>query len=1196
MKLMQFKRFLSTGLLLLFIGLTSRSAAIENGSFEDGSPGGIPKGWEYRVGNARSECYLIDNIATEGRQALFLKNASPWKPGVYSCVLQQVPLRPNLRYRLSCKLKGENVNNFGFAIGDRWRIRFYPKVAENWKRHEFEFTLPPEDVKNGKAPFLILSEGITDGVWVDEVRIQPVGGTAIAPEQFQQERLLTAKPLNIPLESVVETGIPAGFATVELPAGGRFYTGKSPIAPDRFRGKIALARDSQGIIILADVVKQNVKGGTGNSMWNFDSLQISLSPESSFAGKYESGDLEIGFSPTSEGVVSYCWTLNRELTRDEVDLHGGITPDGYRIAARLKWNLFPNPDFRNADSFTFNAIFNINFDGIREVAFLQRGIHDSKDMTLNTLVLFEREKPTGFFKAGLRRSPTELTGTLFLTGIEQTGNWEAVAELKDSRGEKFSLPFPEMPPVRRDEIVTREVRLPLAKIAEGAFELSFSLPGRRISGGSAEKIDLPGRQRPELAALRKRFETARSTARENSRDPVQHIRAAVIERQLALHERYLEQKQSPEQLEHYLELGERVIPELAQTVADYESAAAGAGFVPPASEYRNSPVREYRAGLPVVSTVTAGKEELRPMFFAGYGHFDDVIRDIPYFPAIGANLIQFETGPRYFLKKRGENGSFSADPGEFYNRIEPALKAACANHVKVALLLSPHYHPEWWLEDHPELKRGNGLTHYEVNAPESREMLSAYLDCLLPLLRDTPYRNGLHSIVLANEPNYSGAIWSNPMTRKLFREWCEERYGEIAGFNRISGRNFRNFEELAGTDPAENPAVRYEFEQFRRCSFADFHRFLAEKVKQYMPDMPVHVKIMVGATWLPMGVDFAVDPELFAEFSDYNGNDAGMTWKSDHWISAWSSIALSHDLQYSLRPMRIMNTENHIIRDGETQIIPEEHIYTSVFEQFLQGAAGIVTWVWLENTFERDRDAALRGSIYHRPSNIVAHARALLDANRLEEPITAFVQAKPRVGILYSPSSLIQNSANWSRTLKETYTELCFTGHKIGFISEKQLEAGNFGELRVIIATDATHISQGAAERLREFAVRGGKLFATGTPPQFDSYGNPLTKRPAFVLVPAGKEWKALLDESSPLPFQLRVDGPDRDGLFFRAVPDRDGWLVNVVNYNREPRRITLSGDGEFYDLMAERPLESTGELAPLAPMFFRFHSDSISE
>ena len=126
--------------------------------------------------------------------------------------------------------------------------------------------------------------------------------------------------------------------------------------------------------------------------------------------------------------------------------------------------------------------------------------------------------------------------------------------------------------------------------------------------------------------------------------------------------------------------------------------------------------------------------------------------------------------------------------------------------------------------------------------------------------------------------------------------------------------------------------------------------------------------------------------------------------------------------------------------------------------------------------------------------------------------------------------------------------------------------------------------------------MRGGKLFATGTPPQFDSYGNPLTKRPAFVLVPAGKEWKALLDESSPLPFQLRVDGPDRDGLFFRAVPDRDGWLVNVVNYNREPRRITLSGDGEFYDLMAERPLESTGELAPLAPMFFRFHSDSISE
>ncbi|MBS1368628.1 MAG: hypothetical protein HPZ91_01615 [Lentisphaeria bacterium] len=1162
---------------------------IVNGSFEEGAPGGLPDGWTHQPGNARSAIYLIDNIATEGRQALFIKNASQWKPGVYSSVFQSIPLKPNLRYRLSCSIKGENVKKLGFVIGDRWKIRFYPKVTENWKKHEFEFTLAPEDVKGGKAQFRILTEGLTDGAWIDEVRIQPVGGSVLTPADFQTERVLTAKRLTVPLESL--TGIPEGFATVTLPAGEKFYTGKPMVSPDKFRGKIALAYDDEGIIVLADVAKRNVTGGGGNSMWCFDSVQIRINPESSFEGKHEPNDLEIGFSPAPAGVAAYSWTLKRQPTRDEVDLSGGVTPEGYRIAARLKWSLFDNPEFRNADSFSFNAIFNINFNGIREVAFLQRGIHDSKNKTQSVLVLFERERPTGFFKAVSRRNPAELAGTLFLTGPEQRESWTASAELTDKRGGKTVHPLADMPPVRRGEIVSRELRLPLLRVAEGEYGVAFAVPGGRISGGEAEKIDLLNKQLPELASLRKRFDAGRETvSRKGVSHPMLTVWSSVIERQLALQQRYLTQEQAPEKLEYYLALGERVNPELARTVADFEAAADS--FVPlPAPEYRTGPIRGYRDGMPLVPAVTDGKEELRPMFFAGYGHFTDAIRDIPYFRKVGANLVQFETGPRHFLRKPGKNGAFIADPGEFRNRIEPALKAACENNVKISLLLSPHYHPGWWLDGHPELKRGNGLTHYEVNAPESRRMLNAYLDCLLPLLRDTPYRDGLHSIVLTNEPNYAGAIWSNPMTREFFQAWCEKKYGDISGFNRASGGKFGSFTELAGTDPAGNPAVNYEFEQFRRHTFADFHRFLAEKVKHCLPDMPVHVKIMIGTTYLPMGVDFAVDPELFAEFSDYNGNDAGMTWKFDRWVSAWSAINLSHDLQYSLRPMRIMNTENHIIRDGEERVIPPEHVYTAVFEQFLQGVGGIVTWVWVENTFERNRDAALRGSIHHRPSNIVAHAQALYDANRLAGPITVFVQAKPQIGILYSPSSLIQNSANWSASLTATHAALCFTGHKIGFISEKQLENGEFGEYRAIIATDATHVTQKAAEGLKQFAARGGKLFAAGRSPAFDSYGRPLPQMPAFASVKELKAWKKQLDAISPLPVTLRAEGGDTDGIFFRMVPDHDGsWLVNIVNYNREPRRITLSGGGTFRDLLAEKPFEPSPELAPLKPLFLRYY------
>ena len=858
-------------------GTVFGAALVTNGSFEDGAPGGIPTGWTHQPGNARSEIYLIDNIATDGRQALFIKNASPWKPNTYSSVSQQLPLKPNVRYRLSCSIKGEGVRRLVFVLGDRWQIRFSPKVTEGWKKHEFEFTLQPQDIRAGTAMLRILTEDVTEGAWIDQVDIQPVGGAALAPSEFQPELLLTAKRLTTPLNSL--KGIPAGLATVTLPADRNSYTGKTLPSPDQFRAELALAYDDKGVIFLAEVRKKDVRGGSGANMWSFDSIQIGVSPECSFSEKREPGDLEIGFSPLPTGVADYCWTLNRSLNSKEVELRGGPTATGYFIAARLNWELFRNSGFRDADAFSFNAIVNINTDGIREVAFLQPGIHDGKSKKRNTLVLFERERPTGFFRAVSRRSPTELTGSVYLTGLEMPENWELPVELTDGRGEKTAVPLSNMPAVKRDMIVVRDVRLPLTRMAEGAFGISFPVGGSRISGGTAEKVDLFARQQAELKALRERFFRANAAVKESGLEhPYLAMYNAVIGRLLAKQESYLNRDQSPEAREYYLTLGERVDRDLSLAQDEFDALIA-----------------KLRSGEKVPFTM-----EANPVFFAGYGHFDDVIRDIPFMQKVGANLIQFETGPSKFLKE-GKNGEFIADPAEFRNRIEPALKAAQENHVKIALLLSPHYHPRWWLEAHPKLKRGNGLTHYEVNAPEARRMLNAYLDCLLPLLRDSRYRDALHSIVTTNEPNYAGANWSNPMTRAFFREWCEKRYGTIGAFNAATGRKFKSFAELADTDPAGDPAVNYAFEIFRRTSFADFHRFLADKVKQYLPDMPVSSKIMIGTTWLPMGVNFAVDPELFAEISDFNGNDAGMVYKADRWISAWRAINLSHDLQYSLQ-------------------------------------------------------------------------------------------------------------------------------------------------------------------------------------------------------------------------------------------------------------------------------------------------------
>jgi len=296
-------------------------------------------------------------------------------------------------------------------------------------------------------------------------------------------------------------------------------------------------------------------------------------------------------------------------------------------------------------------------------------------------------------------------------------------------------------------------------------------------------------------------------------------------------------------------------------------------------------------------------------------------------------------------------------------------------------------------------------------------------------------------------------------------------------------------------------------------------------------------------------------------------------------------------LQSSLRPLPILNAENHIIRDGEEKLIPSDHIYTSVFEQFLQGAGGIVTWVWVENTFERNYDAGLRGCIYHRPTDIIAQARAVNDANRLAEPISAYVKAEPEVALLYSPSSLIQNAESWSASLIDTYTRLCFTGHKIGFISEKQLAKGEFGKLKAIILTNATHLPTDAAEALARFAEHGGAIFAVGDAPKYNSFGGNLpVKLPVDAVgVPDWKEWQDRLDRLSPLPVSLETEGGN-EGIFFRTVSAQDGsWLVHLVNYNFEPRKIRLEGAGEWFDLIREREFQPEFELAPLKPQLLRF-------
>ncbi|MPM69253.1 hypothetical protein SDC9_116197 [bioreactor metagenome] len=476
-------------------------------------------------------------------------------------------------------------------------------------------------------------------------------------------------------------------------------------------------------------------------------------------------------------------------------------------------------------------------------------------------------------------------------------------------------------------------------------------------------------------------------------------------------------------------------------------------------------------------------------------------------------------------------------------------------------------------------------------------MVHEYIAALFGKLKSSPYAGALHSICLSNEPVYTGCRPDAPFSRQEFGKYLEKKYGSVANFNRAAGTNFADANAVLDAVSKSDPAAKYEFYSFSREAFADWHRFLAGEVKKAYPGMPVHTKIMVFSS--PFEPNAGVDPELMSDFSDYNGND-NYFYRRGRWVADWNVTALTHEMQVSAKPVSIANTENHIIPDRETRPVSNDHIYTANFQQFVTGASTLATWVWadIDYGFVKKRTGHdFLGNIYLRPGNIAAHTLSGLDGIRLAPELRKFMDYEPEVAILYSPTAAVLNAGNYRAEIDALYTALCFTGYRPRFLSERQLEHGEFGKTRLLYVAGAKNVSRAARKGMAEFVKKGGRIAAAPKSLLEDEHGRPLP--PDFPTEPAAAFAPAALTAQiqktvAPLPVKLNVNHPEGvNGIFFRMVPDgKGGWLVNLVNYNVDSRKIRLEGDGKWFDLIRERGFQPEFELVPMKPQLLRFLPD----
>ncbi len=1176
-----------------------------NSSF-DGIPGQVPPGWAFRIsGNAKVTGVVDSASALSGKTAFKFTNLTPRSSNVYGVLTQIVRLQPGVDYVLKVRARGEG-QGITLAVGTKWdhRLSLQP-LTDEWRTYEMSFRLTKEEVaKDGSAPVVIISENVAPGVWIDDISVTPKTAPNLPAALWQKNRIYAVDRLPGSFDGI--KAIPAGLPVFHLPLTvENTVDGKIP-DPKNFSVELALGYDDAGLILLARVNDDAASPGTGGDMWQRDSVQIRIDRDAAFTGGATEADLEVGFSVDRDGAVrSWCWEAGQSplsggpLPVDAAQAHAFRTDGGYFLAARLDWNILGA--VKKSGKFGFTVVFNDSDSPThRAVYFLTPGLHDKKYANEYVQALLNTGEPRVMAKLPSAPSAQVLEGRLLLS--DAAGDSMLAAELTDSAGKKIACNIADIRGVKHGELILAPFSLALDGLAKGDYTVEFKLNGKSLGVSRAVKADLYEQQSESLAELCNRLDQLKKdfAAFYGDRPFSVYVSAplAVLDRHLPLLRKRLQSASGDGEKLFYAEQAAMTRQETVDMLdlldGNLKTLRDG-GKLPEVWQSKSGAITLDR-GWPVAKAVREdGREELRPVVFSGFGHFSDIDRDIAVFPQSAVNVVQVEIGPNSLFRNEGKDKEFEPDFSVVNSRILPLMEKAWKNNISIALLISPHYHPAWLLKKYPELASTSGFLKYEVNHPKAQEMVRAYIAALLGKLKESPYAGALHSICLSNEPVYTACRPDNPFSRQEFKRYMEKKYGSVAQFNKVAGSDFSSYDAMLDAVMKNDPAAKYEFYTFSREAFAGWHRILAEEVKKAFPGIPVHTKIMVFSS--PFEYVSGVDPELMSDFSDYNGND-NYFYRRGRWIADWNVTAMTHEMQLSAKPVSIANTENHIIPDGETRPVSNDHIYTANFQQFLTGASTLATWVWADYQYDfakKNPSHAFIGNIFLRPGNIAAHSLAGLDGMRLAPEIRKFMDYEPEVAILYSPTAAILNSGACRAEMDALYSALCFTGYRPRFLSERQLEQGEFGKTRLLYVTGAKNVSRAARKGMAEFVKRGGRIAVAPKSLQEDEYGKPLAAD--FATEPAASAAPAALTEQirrsgvAPLPVELKVAHAEgSNGIFFRMVPDGKGdWLVNLVNYNFDPRRVRLEGDGEWFDLIRECGFQPEFELAPLKPQLLRF-------
>ncbi len=1089
-----------------------------------------------------------------------LSSRTNFEPNVYGALVQKLDgLKPECKYELTVWIKGDSVSNCTIAVGPGWKLRkSLPEGTYDWRSVTFLFETPKDMA--GSFPLVFIVEGPTDGIWIDDISLM---------EDSQNQSISRF------YEATICNGIPQDLHYYPSP----YRTGSPGVVPvlsfrsedNSFGADSRITWDEKYIHFNVDVIDPSAGNVLlGDEMWRGDSIQLHVQVD-------DAVPVELNFALQANGEVS-AFTWDASIDLEQIKKIGRRSSSGYSLGISLPWREFAVPAGKLPSRVAANIVVNDSgLDNKRNFVEWTPATAVRKDPEALANVVLSRDSDTNACDIKLSRSFNDLDdpieGWAVTYAYQDQPDTPLHLQLSRADGEKIQV-F-ELPTGFNQNLSGQTKRMafslvPDSPLPEGDYQFSLVMEGDEehpLAFASFHRIDAENRIREGIRSIQAQSEKIRESV-----DSLPVSDDSYVIQGLTIVEIFLKRFEGSDAISSDWKMLQ--VEELQKILAYLEA-------------------RISKLSEPELIVRKQSNEAGAPAFIYGFGHWDQPFKDMPELSKIGVDLVQREFGS--IVKKERASKTITA-----------AFARAESCKTMVDFHLSPHYIPSDLIKKDVTMALDGavsaGFIKYNIDHPESRKLIQDWVDCVLPLVKDSP---SLFSVGLSNEPLYSHS-GRDVYSRSIWTKYLEGTHGSIDVLNVLYGTNYKSFDEVSPPDVGF-PGTRagmcayYDWVIFNQKNFAEWHQWLNDIVKQQAPGIPTHAKVM-PLIFRRSHLHEGMDPELICDITDLAGNDCWAYYQSSNRFAyRWELEEMWYDLLHSFRGQPVYNSENHLIKDGAPATsIPPEHTYSVLWQGALHNMEASAIWVWNPPV-----NSALEGSIYMRPGNVRGAGKAILDINRLKPEIQAINRAKAPVAILYSVTSIFWQK-NYEAALMDLYRTLSLGGNPVTFISEKQLSEGKRStandSIGIIALPQTTHVKRETILALEEFVESGGSVVALGQDNlSFDQYGRPHRPEDLKAIELVEIQWSGARDQDGALTdalssvlgkmgirtFPLRdANTGDRvSGVEYRSVEYDGGLLMSMINHTKSVVTVSVPSEGSVYDLLNQEVVEPTSfVLEPMQP------------